>query len=245
MGLGTTKRLVRRVELTGATPLPTLSRKGRGRNNQRLAMTLRLIQRYCGYGRVGSGLRRRVRVVPIPSQGRFIFNETTQGEETPGKRGVGQRSATETRTPLTTEITEITERIPGRSVRGIHSDPRPIDPLGQLAAVDLILLGLVSLLRILLSVVSVISVVPRSSCLPESSPRLGAPALRSWQAGAVPFTARFAVWWVALPWPILPVPTVLLALCRVVVHFRRVGAFEPSPAGSGGNPACGVGPKAG
>ncbi len=28
-------------------------------------------------------------------------------------------------------------------------------------------------------------------------------------------------------------------------HFRRVGAFEPSPAGSGGNPACGVGPKAG
>ena len=33
-GLGTTNRLVRRVELTGATPLPTLSRKGRGRNNQ-------------------------------------------------------------------------------------------------------------------------------------------------------------------------------------------------------------------
>src|SRR5271165_5041008 len=44
-GLGTTNRLVRRVELTGATSLPTLSRKWRGRNNQRLAMTLRLIQR--------------------------------------------------------------------------------------------------------------------------------------------------------------------------------------------------------
>ncbi|MGA2701196.1 MAG: hypothetical protein ABSH35_08870, partial [Isosphaeraceae bacterium] len=39
-------RLVRRVELTGAIPLPTLSRKGRGRNNQRLAIALRLIQRY-------------------------------------------------------------------------------------------------------------------------------------------------------------------------------------------------------
>ncbi|SRR5208337_3739756 len=41
-----TNCLVRRVRLTGATPLPTLSRKGRGRNNQLLAMTLRLIQRY-------------------------------------------------------------------------------------------------------------------------------------------------------------------------------------------------------
>ena len=46
-GLGTTNRLVRRVELTGATPLPTLSRKGRWRNNQLLAIALRLIQRYC------------------------------------------------------------------------------------------------------------------------------------------------------------------------------------------------------
>ena len=27
---------------------------------------------------------------------------------------------------------------------------------------------------------------------------------------------RFAVWWVALPWPILVVPAVLLALCRIV-----------------------------
>ena len=41
-----TNRLVRRVELTGATPLPTLSRKGRGRNNRLPPMTLRLIQRY-------------------------------------------------------------------------------------------------------------------------------------------------------------------------------------------------------
>src|SRR5208337_2958132 len=27
---------------------------------------------------------------------------------------------------------------------------------------------------------------------------------------------RFAVWWVVPPWPILPVPAVLLALCRLV-----------------------------
>src|SRR5208337_1505340 len=39
-GLGTTNRLVRSVELAGATPLPTLSRKGRGRNNQLPPMTL-------------------------------------------------------------------------------------------------------------------------------------------------------------------------------------------------------------
>src|SRR5208337_1851924 len=45
-----TNRLVRRVKLTGATPLPILSRKGRGRNNQLLAMTLRLVQRYWGQG---------------------------------------------------------------------------------------------------------------------------------------------------------------------------------------------------
>src|SRR5208337_5648189 len=71
----------------------------------------------------------------------------------------------------------------------IHSDPRALNPLGQLADVDLILLGHVSLLRILLSV---LSVVIRSPYLPESSPRLSAPgsALRSWRAGAVPFTAK-------------------------------------------------------
>src|SRR5271166_4468583 len=150
-----------------------------------------------------------------------------RAKETPGKRGVGQRSATETRTPLTTEITE---RIPGRSVRGIHSDPRPFDPLSQLADVDLILLGRVSLLRILLSVISGHpkgrSVVPRSSCLPESSPRFSAPARPCGRGRLAQFRLpqRFAVWWVALPWPILSVPAVLLALCRVVVYFPPAGA---------------------
>src|SRR5208337_3638009 len=52
-------------------------------------------------------------------------------------------------------------------------------PWVNLADVDLILLGRVSLLRTLLSVISGHpkgrSVVPRSSCLPESSPRLSAP----------------------------------------------------------------------
>ncbi len=154
-----------------------------------------------------------------------------RAKETPGKRGVGQRSATETRTPLTTERPhpsdgsyprEITERIPGRSVRGIHSDPRPFDPLSQLADVDLILLGRVSLLRILLSVFSGHpkgrSVVPRSSCLPESSPRLSAPARPRGRGrlAQCSLPQRIAVWWVALPWPILPVRAVLLALCRIV-----------------------------
>ena len=96
----------------------------------------------------------------------------------------------------TTENTEITERNSGGSVGGMHSDPRPFDPLSQLADVDLILLGRVSLLRILLSVISGHpkgrSVVIRSSYLFESSPGLSAPgsALRSWRAGAVPFTAK-------------------------------------------------------
>jgi len=31
---------------------------------------------------------------------------------------------------------------------------------------------------------------------------------------------RLAVWWVAPPWPILPVAAVLLALCRLVVFYR-------------------------
>ena len=86
-------------------------------------------------------------------------------------------------------------------------------PWVNLADVDLIPLGRVSLLRILLSVISVLSVVPRSSCLPESSPRLSAPA-RTCGRGRLAqcsLPQRFAVWWVALPWPILPVPAVLLA----------------------------------
>ena len=146
---------------------------------------------------------------------------------------MGQRSATETRTPRTTERPhpsdgsyprEITERISGRSVRGIKSDPRPFDPPGQLADVDLILLGRVSLLRILLSVISRgeplwgRSVVIRSSCLPESSPRLSGPARPCGRGKLAQFglLQRFAVWWVAPPWPILPVLAVLLALCRLV-----------------------------
>src|SRR5271165_4567718 len=105
--------------------------------------------------------------------------------------------------------------------QAIHSDPRALDPLGQLADVDLILLGRVSLLRILLSVISVLSVVIRSSYLPESSPRLSAPARTCGRGRLARFSLpqRLAVWWVALPWPILPVPAVLLALCRVVVFL--------------------------
>src|SRR5271166_5536575 len=97
-------------------------------------------------------------------------------------------------------------------------------PWVNLADVDLILLGRVSLLRILLSVISGHpkgrSVVPRSSCLPESSPRLGAPARPCGRGRLAQFSLlqRLAVWWVALPWPILPVPAVLLALCRVVAR---------------------------
>jgi len=77
----------------------------------------------------------------------------------------------------------------------IHSDPRALDPLGQLADVDLILLGRVSLLRILLSVISVLSVVIRSSYLPESSPRLSAPAQPCGRGGLAQFRLpqRFAV----------------------------------------------------
>src|SRR5208283_3776933 len=128
--------------------------------------------------------------------------------------------ASETQTPLTTENTEITERFQVGPSEAIHSDPRALDPLGQLADVDLILLGRVSLLRILLSVISVLSVVIRSSYLPESSPRLSAPARTCGRGRLARFSLpqRLAVWWVALPWPILPVPAVLLALCRVVVR---------------------------
>ena len=62
--------------------------------------------------------------------------------------------ASEIQMPLTTENTEITERFQVGPSEAIHSDPRALDPLGQLADVDLILLGRVSLLRILLSVIS-------------------------------------------------------------------------------------------
>jgi hypothetical protein len=103
--------------------------------------------------------------------------------------------ASETQTPLTTENTEITERFQVGPSEAIHSDPRALDPLGQLADVDLILLGCVSLLRILLSVISVLSVVIRSSYLPESSPRLSAPAQPCGRGGLAQFRLlrRFAV----------------------------------------------------
>src|SRR5271166_4375544 len=116
--------------------------------------------------------------------------------------------ASEIQTPLTTERPhpsdgsyprEITERFQVGPSEAIHSDPRALDPLGQLADVDLILLGRVSLLRILLSVISGHpkgrSVVIRSSCLPESSPRLSAPAQPCGHGGLAQFRLpqRFAV----------------------------------------------------
>src|SRR5271166_1223277 len=74
-------------------------------------------------------------------------------------------------------------------------------PWVNLTDVDLIPLGRVSLLGILLSVISVLSVVPRSSCLPESSPRLGAPVWPYSRGGLAQrsLPQRFAVWRVALP----------------------------------------------
>src|SRR5271157_4569549 len=81
----------------------------------------------------------------------------------------------------------------------IYSDPRALNPLGQLADVDLILLGHVSLLRILLSVISGHpkgrSVVIRSSYLFESSPGLSAPAQPCGRGGLAHFRLpqRFAV----------------------------------------------------
>src|SRR5208337_1036823 len=95
--------------------------------------------------------------------------------------------ASEIQTPLTTENTEITERFQVGPSEAIHSDPRALDPLGQLADVDLILLGRVSLLRILPSVISVLSVVIRSSYLPESSPRLSVPAQPCGRGGLAQF----------------------------------------------------------
>ncbi len=59
--------------------------------------------------------------------------------------------------------------------------------------------------------------------LPESSPRLCGPARPCGRGKLAQFSLlqRFAVWWVAPPWPILPVPAVLLALCRLVVIFQN------------------------
>src|SRR5208282_5649174 len=103
--------------------------------------------------------------------------------------------ASEIQTPLTTENTEITERFQVGPSEAIHSYPRALDPLGQLADVDLILLGRLSLLRILLSVISVLSVIIRSSYLHKSSPRLSAPAQPCGRGGLAQFRLpqRFAV----------------------------------------------------
>jgi hypothetical protein len=62
----------------------------------------------------------------------------------------------------------------------------------------------------------------RIDVLPESSPRLCGPARPCGRGKLAQFSLlqRFAVWWVAPPWPILPVPAVLLALCRLVVRKR-------------------------
>jgi hypothetical protein len=62
----------------------------------------------------------------------------------------------------------------------------------------------------------------RIDVLPESSPRLCGPARPCGRGKLAQFSLlqRLAVWWVAPPWPILPVPAVLLALCRLVVRKR-------------------------
>ncbi len=95
----------------------------------------------------------------------------------------------------------------------------------------------------ILSVISVTSVVPRSSCLPESSSRLSAPARPRGRGRLAQFSLlqRFAVWWVALPWPILPVPAVLLALCRVVEYGRHHSPGSSGPRRQSNLPARGQG----
>src|SRR5208283_4169339 len=70
-----------------------------------------------------------------------------------------------------------------------------------------------------------------SSGSPDPVAGTGAPARPCGRGKLAQFSLlqRFAVWWVAPPWPILPVPAVLLALCRLVVFFgrpsRRSGHF--------------------
>ncbi len=83
-GLGTTNRLVRTVELTGATPLPTLSRKGRGRNNQLVPMTLRLIQRYWCKTNVSPALYGRL---VEKSRGSILFSPRRLRSQRPGGSG--------------------------------------------------------------------------------------------------------------------------------------------------------------
>ena len=58
-----------------------------------------------------------------------------------GKPRVNRRiqgaAPSEIQTPLTTENTEITQRIPRRSVSDVPSDPESFDPLRQLPAVEI------------------------------------------------------------------------------------------------------------
>ena len=66
---------------------------------------------------------------------------------------------------------------------------------------------------------------PGSASVPSGSPDpvagTGAPARPCGRGKLAQFSLlqRFAVWWVAAPRPILPVPAVLLALCRLVVNY--------------------------
>src|SRR5271165_6995367 len=73
---------------------------------------------------------------------------------------------------------------------------------------------------------------PGSASVPSGSPDpaggTGAPARPCGRGKLAQFSLlqRFAVWWVAPPWPILSVPAVLLALCRLV--DRKL--YDRSPA---------------
>ncbi len=144
---------------------------------------------------------------------------------------MAHRSASEIQTPLTTENTEITERIPRRSATDVHSDPESFDPLGQLPDVE-VYQETNWFLRVFLSVISVFSVVPWSSCLPESSPRFGATTPCFGRGRPAPNNSpqRLTIWPVALPWPILPGRAVLIVLCRVIEEQRAEGTGKDSTA---------------
>ena len=59
--------------------------------------------------------------------------------------------------------------------------------------------------------------------------RAGAPCGRG-KLAQFSFLQRFAVWWVAPPWPILSVAAVLLALCRLVEELAGpTPIYQASP----------------
>src|SRR5271157_429797 len=76
---------------------------------------------------------------------------------------------------------------------------------------------------------------PGSASVPSGSPDpvagTGAPVRHCGRGKLAQFSLlqRFAVWWVAPPWPILPVLAVLLALCRLV---ERKGLATVVPTSS-------------